>query len=139
VEFIEKASLMSGVDCGAAQFFGREFSWFEKTACVGPLTLFFVDSMADANACAIPGASYVVLTDGANGASVVHEIGHHAQLLHRDDPENIMFAKPSETKDRLTRWQCCLIRSSQFVTARRHCLRVRSLPMRIREIHESHR
>lgn len=138
--FVRKEDLMQGVECGASQFFGGAFSWFEKTACVGspkPLTLFFVDSMAGkTNACTIDGTSYVVLTDGANGASVVHELGHHAELRHRADPLNIMFASQSDTKDKLTSWQCCVIRSCEFVFATHHCKPQRSLGFRLRRTHE---
>jgi hypothetical protein len=140
--FVRKETHMEGVSCGASQFFGSAFSWFEKTACVGspkPLTLFFVDSMAgNSNACTIDGTSYVVLTDGANGASVVHELGHHAELGHRDDPANIMFASQSDTKDKLTSWQCCVIRSCEFVFATHHCEPRRSLLFRLRRTHEKY-
>lgn len=123
LEFSSKADLMTGVECGASQFFSSAFPWFEKNACkpslfsaVKPLTLYFVDSMADANACTISRTSYNILTDGSNGASVVHEFGHHADLSHRDNPANIMFASGSNTKDQLTTWQCCMMRSSSFVS-----------------------
>jgi hypothetical protein len=142
IEFLEQPGLMSGVICGAGQIFTGAFSWLEKESCAGspkPLTLFFVDSLENANACTIPRTSYVVLTDGANGASVVHELGHHADLFHRDDAQNIMFAEPSETKDQLTGWQCCMIRSSSFVNQMGYCLRVRSLSDRIRARHQSYR
>lgn len=141
VEFIEQAGLMNGVSCGGL-LFRKAFSWFEKTSCTGspkPLTLFFVDTMSGTNACTFPRTSFTVLTDGANGASVVHEIGHHADLFHRDDRVNIMFVDPSDTKDKLTHWQCCMIRSSAFVNATTHCGRVRSLTTRIQAIHSAHR
>lgn len=141
IEFVRQADLMSGVECGASQFFSRAFPWFEKHACKKPplstskpLTLFFVDSMAGANACTISRTSYIVLTDGANGASVVHEFGHHADLTHRDDPQNIMFAAASDTKDQLTEWQCCMMRSSEFVSQIDKCRPLPSLGQRLRAI-----
>jgi hypothetical protein len=141
IEFVQNADLMNGVSCGGSQFFSPAFSWFEKEACKGspkPLTLYFVDSMKGANACTIANTSYVVLTDGVNGASVVHEIGHHATLGHRDDPQNIMFATASETKSQLTKWQCCMIRSSAFVRHVERCGRIPSLRARIATIHQSY-
>lgn len=141
IEFVRKADLLTGVECGAGQFFSKAFPWFEKHACkkgplstTKPLTLYFVDSMADANACTIRQTSYIVLTDGANGASVVHEFGHHADLLHRDDPQNIMFAEPSATKDKLTEWQCCMMRSSEFVSQLTKCEPLPSLAQRFADL-----
>ena len=117
------------------------YPWFEKNACkpspfsaIRPLTLYFVDSMAGANACTISRTSYIVLTDGANGASVIHEFGHHADLRHRDETENIMFGTASDTKDQLTNWQCCMMRSSLFVSQIGACFTRRSLVERIREV-----
>ena len=81
------------------------------------ITIYFVDNIQGANACSIPGSNYIVITDGGNGASVAHEIGHLASIFsHSDDPENIMYAKPSDTKDKFTKNQCCLIRSSKYAT-----------------------
>ncbi|MGE5692516.1 MAG: hypothetical protein ACM3YF_01910 [Candidatus Zixiibacteriota bacterium] len=142
MSFVRRQDLMQGVECGATQFFGSAYSWFEKTACVGspkPLTLYFVDTMAgNSNACTIDGTSYVVLTDGANGATVVHELGHHAELQHRADPANIMFADQSNTKDKLTSWQCCVIRSCEFIFATHHCEPQRSLGFRLRRTHDKY-
>ncbi len=142
VEFVRNADHMTGVECGASQFFSRAFPWFERNTCprsffsaIKPLTLYFVDSMADANACTISRTSYVVLTDGANGASVVHEFGHHADLSHDDNPENIMFGTASATKDQLTNWQCCMMRSSNFVSQIGVCFTRRGLGVRLRELH----
>ncbi|MBA7674470.1 hypothetical protein ES703_82684 [subsurface metagenome] len=140
VNFLTNRDLMSGVHCGVRQLVSREYHWFEEHACKRPLfasskplTLYFVDSMADANACTIPRTSYAVLTDGANGASMVHELGHHADLTHRDDSQNIMFAEPSDTKDKLTKWQCCMIRTSAFLSEAWKCEK-RSLKDRLSEV-----
>jgi hypothetical protein len=99
VHFLPKESLLDGVECGASQFFSSKYPWFEKNACLKPpfsttkpLTIYFVNSMADANACTISRTSYIVATDGANGASIVHEFGHHADLSHHDDTQNINFS-----------------------------------------------
>jgi hypothetical protein len=145
VEFTRKGDLMTGVSCSVSQLFSKAYHWFEGHSCkpvhfppIWPLTLFFVDSLKDANACTIPRTSYIVLTDGANGASLVHELGHHADLLHRDDPNNIMYAKPSDTKDQLTKWQCCMIRSSAFVSQMRQCRKMQGFGKRIAEIHRSY-
>jgi hypothetical protein len=141
IEFVRKQDLMKDVECGASQFFSSAFPWFEKHSCKGgvlsatkPLTLFFVDSMKDANACTISRTSYIVLTDGANGASVVHEFGHHCDLSHRDDPQNIMFAEASDTKDQLTDWQCCMMRTSEFVSQIFKCRPLPPLGQRLQYI-----
>ena len=142
VDFVRKADLMTGVECGVSQFFSTQYPWFERSACprsffsaIKPLTLYFVDSMAGTtNACTISRTSYVVLTDGANGASVVHEFGHHADLQHRDETENIMFGSASDTKDELTSWQCCMMRSSNFVSQIGVCFTRRGLGVRVGEL-----
>ena len=123
VEFIRKPEYLTGTRCGLGGLFSRHHLWFNDNACpqppfsfVVPVTVFFVDSMDGSNACSIPGTNYVVLTDGANGASLAHEIGHLSALTHHDDSQNIMFAAASDTKDQFARYQCCMIRSSQYAT-----------------------
>lgn len=147
VQFVPNEDLLEGVECGASQFFSSAYPWFERNACpkppfstTKPLTVYFVDSMADANACTISRTSYIVATDGANGASIVHEFGHHADLMHHEDPQNIMFESASDTKDQLTPWQCCMMRSSTFVTQIEPCLRETriSLVGRIERLHRSY-
>jgi hypothetical protein len=96
--------------------------------------------MADANACTISRTSYIVATDGANGASIVHEFGHHADLSHHDDTQNIMYGTASDTKDQLTKFQCCMMRSSTFITQIEPCIRNPeiSLISRIKRVHLSY-
>lgn len=129
LEYLEKQELLTGVSCGASQLFSEAFSWFERKACDNfpgattvPLTIYFVDSMdGTATACAVPNTSYVIMTDESNGTCIVHELGHQADLLHRDDPDNIMFGTTTTTRHKLTTWQCCILRSSIFVSQIRSC------------------
>ncbi len=124
LEYLKKQEFLSGTSCGLSALFSEYYLWFTAHECIqppfsfiAPVTIYFVDSIQGANACSIPGTNYVVITDGGNGASVAHEIGHLASIFsHSDDPRNIMYAKPSDTKDKFTKNQCCLIRSSKYAT-----------------------
>lgn len=124
VEFLANADAMTTASCSVKGFFSRNHVWFSENACqqppgtfLVPITAYFVDSMASgSNACAMSRTNHVILTDGANGASLAHEIGHLADLMHHDDAQNIMYDTQSETKDTFTRHQCCMIRSSKYAT-----------------------
>lgn len=130
IEFIEGGERARTLGCDVGHILGStDFAWLEQRACFGgfvgpkPLTIFMLDELADgANACAVLRTSYILATDGANGASIVHELGHQSDLSHDDDPENIMFASASATKDQLTTWQCCMMRSSKFASSNPTCL-----------------
>jgi len=47
--------------------------------------------------------------------TLAHEMGHAGDLLHRDEADNLMTT-PTRTASNLTSWQCCVLRSSRFVT-----------------------
>lgn len=97
------------------------------------------DELADGKSgCTIDGSSYILLAAVANGASVAHEVGHHAELQHRSDPTNIMFSGESSTKDKFTKWQCCMIRSCEFVFSSYHSDSVQPLGLRLRNTHEKY-
>lgn len=125
-EVIVRAGSLEGGTCGIGNILEDDWAWFNRTACQATctVTVYFVreldsgDPAFDLNGCAIPGANWVRVDNDGDGATVVHEIGHLADLWqHTADPDNIMTDQPGGTGDRITEHQCCMIRSSRFACA----------------------
>lgn len=108
--------------CGAGGFFSKHHLFFERNSCASvetaavTITAYFVPKYEGANGCAIPRTDYIVIGEDATLATVAHEIGHHADLTHRDDRTNVMFDAAGNDATAFTRWQCCLIRSARYAT-----------------------
>lgn len=122
-EVIIRPGSLDGGTCEFGNIFGEDWSWFNRTACQDSctVTVYFVreldsgDPAFDLNGCAIPGSNWVRVDNDADGATVVHEIGHLADLWgHTADPNNIMTDQGGGTGDQITEQQCCMIRTSRF-------------------------
>lgn len=122
-DVVVRPDVLEGTTCGIANIFTEWWTWFNRTACqeACTATVFFVrdldsgDPTRNLNGCAIPGDNWVRVDNDADGATVVHEIGHLADLWgHTDDPDNIMTNQPGGTGDQITEHQCCMIRSSRY-------------------------
>jgi hypothetical protein len=122
-DVIIRPEALEGGTCEFDDIFDADWAWFNRTACQESctVTVYFVreldsgDPASDLNGCAIPGTNWVRVDNDADGATVVHEIGHLADLWeHTDDPDNIMTDQPGGTGDQITEHQCCMIRTSRF-------------------------
>ena len=123
-ELIRKPEFMTGTRCEFSGMFSDFFLWFSARACpcCPTVTVYFVSSMDGASGCAYPGSDWVIVASpngGGDGTTVVQEIGHLADLwAHSSDPNNVMTdqQQPGATHDQITRWQCCMIRTSRFAS-----------------------
>ncbi len=125
-DIVVRPDLLEGTDCAFGSIFSEWWTWFNRQACQAPctVTVFFVreldsgDPTSDLNGCAYPGANWVRVDNDADGTTVVHEIGHLADLWgHTSDPDNIMTDQPGGTGDQITDHQCYMIRTSRFACA----------------------
>jgi hypothetical protein len=103
--------------CGAADLLGRFFSWASARAAPSPaLTIYFVAELGNLAGCSIPGTDWIIVSLGTDGTTVVHEIGHLADLWrHHPDPANVMTDRPGGTHDGITPSQVAMIRTCRFV------------------------
>jgi hypothetical protein len=102
--------------CGPGAVTGRFFPWASARCAAAPcLTVYFVEDLGALAGCAVPGADWIVAELRTDGTTVVHELGHLADLWrHRADPDNVMTDRPGGTHDRIDPWQAALIRTSRF-------------------------
>lgn len=76
----------------------------------------WVSSLADGKrGCYLLPESFILIAASGAQDTLAHEMGHAGDLLHRDDADNLMTT-PTRTGSNLTTWQCCVVRSSRFVT-----------------------
>jgi len=103
-------------ECGLRALAGRFFPWASSRAAGAPcLTVFFVEDLGPFAGCAVPGADWIVVELGTDGTTVVHELGHLADVWrHHPDPDSVMTDRPGGTHDRISPWQAALIRTSRF-------------------------
>lgn len=123
-EIIKKPEYLTSTTCDPVDVFSKFFSWFSSRSCscCSTVTVYFVKSMKGASGCAFPGTSWIRLDESADGTVIVHEIGHLADLWpHSKDPDNVMTNLDGGTHDQLTRFQCCMIRTSRFARFKRPC------------------
>jgi hypothetical protein len=59
--------------------------------------------------------SFILVAATRAPDTLAHEMGHAGDLLHRDEADNLMTT-PTRTASNLTSWQCCVLRTSRFVT-----------------------
>jgi hypothetical protein len=119
-EPVRAAPLPAGIEpptCGLHALVGRFFAWASSRAAAPGITVFFVESLGRYAGCAVPGADWVLVDLRTDPTTIVHEIGHLADLwAHHRDPANIMTNRPGGGHDRLTPFQARVIRTSRFVT-----------------------
>ena len=127
-EIVETDRHRTDLPCGFGSLFTSHHHWFVRNECppegsIIPITIYFVESIDGARGCSIPGSNYVLVDPGASNATIAHELGHLADLwLHSDEPTNVMFTPTTNDSVNFTRNQCCMIRSSKYVTtASRSC------------------
>jgi hypothetical protein len=103
---------------GPEALIGPFFRWASaRSAGSPPLTVYFVEDLGSLAGCAVPGADWIVVDLNTDGTTLVHEIGHLADLWrHTEDPGNVMTDRPGGTHDGLTRLQAGFIRTCRFVT-----------------------
>ncbi len=122
--FVEKPEFLTTTSCDGGGMFTSFFKWFSWNTCrcCNMITIYFVQSMTNAGGCAYPGTDFIIIPhDGAGtsmGNVIVQEAGHLCDLWgHSSDPDNVMTDQPGGTSDQTTDHQCCIIRSSRFVSA----------------------
>ena len=121
IEFLNAPNRMRTFDCGAGGLFSAQHVFFERNARRGigrlspTITVYYIEDITNARGCHIPRTDYVVLDREVSDDSLAHELGHAGDLTHSDDTTNLMNT-PSRTASNLTRWQCCLIRSSRIAS-----------------------
>lgn len=103
--------------CGVGDLLARFFSWASARAAPSPtLTIYFAEELGNLAGCSIPGADWIIVALGTDGTTVVHEIGHLADLWrHHPDPANVMTDRPGGTHDGITPTQLGMIRTCRFV------------------------
>jgi hypothetical protein len=119
VEDVQPVRIPDGMPppaCGPAALFGRFFAWASGRAAEAPrLTVYFVEDMRPLAGCAVPGTDWIVVDLRTDGTTVVHEMGHLADLWrHHPDPANVMTDRAGGSHDRITRFQAAMIRTSRF-------------------------
>jgi hypothetical protein len=131
-ETIETDEHQSGIECGFSMLFGSDFYWFRNNECRGfgsimPITVFFVEDIQGSKGCSVPGANFILADLEASNATIAHELGHLSDLWgHSDAPNNVMFSPSTDASVNFTGTQCCMIRSSKYVTTvTYHCLRLK--------------
>ena len=104
---------------GLGALTGGFFPWASSRAPFAPtLTIYFVDDLGPLAGCAVPGADWVVVERGTDGTTIVHEIGHLADLwTHTNDPHNVMTDRPGGRHDEITLFQQRLLQTCPFVTS----------------------
>ena len=124
-ETIETEKHLS-VDCGAGLLVDADFYWYKRKECRGvgaiqPVTLFFIEELDGEKGCSIPGSNFMLVDPAASNATIAHELGHLCDLwVHSSDPANVMYSPSSNASVEFSGSQCCLIRSSRFVTTASH-------------------
>lgn len=101
--------------CSARGLFSPFFRWASAQADAHALTVYVVEDFGALAGCSFPGADWVVLDSHTDGTTLVHELGHLADLWrHTGDPHNVMTDQAGGSHARLTRFQAAMIRSSRF-------------------------
>jgi hypothetical protein len=104
--------------CSARGLFTGFFLWASTRADARALTVYLVEDFGELAGCSYPGADWVVLDSRTDGTTLVHELGHLADLWrHTKDPQNLMTDQPGGSHDQLTRVQVAMIRTSRFARA----------------------
>ena len=120
-EVVQKPEFLNGTTCDVSGLFSDSFVWFSANACTccSAITVYFVNSVDGADGCSYPATNWVKIAAGGDGAVVVHEMGHLADLTHSDDPNNVMYGTHDPAKgthDQITKFQCCMFQTSHFAS-----------------------
>lgn len=106
--------------CNAGGWFSSKKSLYNSFALPGTVAAIFIrDIPGNSVGCHIPGTQYVLVDAGVTlNTTLAHEIGHACDLLrHRNStPKNLMCsASVPRTGSELTKWQRCVVRTSNNV------------------------
>ena len=127
-EFVEKPEFLNSTGCDFGNMFTKFFKWmsWNTCRCCNTVTVYIVNNMTNASGCAFPGTDFIIVAR-ANGRPdpvsfmgniMVQETGHLCDLWdHSSDPNNVMTDQSGGTSDQVTEHQCCIIRTSRFVSA----------------------
>ena len=131
-----KAHLANASGCNASGYFGGDRAEYEMLSCcsgildslrclrfpsglIWPrhvLKAIWVRSISSGErGCYLLPESFILIASDRLPDTLAHEMGHAGDLLHRDEADNLMTT-PTRTASNLTGWQCCVVRSSRFVT-----------------------
>jgi hypothetical protein len=80
-----------------------------------PITVFIVRKITKKGGCSIGWLSDYVTLRYKHSHCLAHEVGHACNLLHTDDPENLMYPKSCDP-EKITPRQIILMRSSRHVS-----------------------
>ena len=118
-ELVRKPEFLDNTRCEFSGLFSDFFVFLSEQACgeASTVTVYFVRDIAAASGCAYPGTNWVTVDGQGDGTVVVQEIGHLAgHFWHTSDPNNVMTDQSGGTHDQITRFQCCLFRTSEFTS-----------------------
>jgi hypothetical protein len=131
-----KAHLANASGCNASGYFGSDRAEYELLQCCKgifasirclrfPSGLLWPRHVLKAiwvskldspdRGCYLLPESFVLIAASGAVDTLAHEMGHAGDLLHRDETDNLM-ATPTRIATNLTNWQCCVLRTSRFVT-----------------------
>ncbi|MDL1865559.1 hypothetical protein FBQ90_10330 [Betaproteobacteria bacterium PRO5] len=131
-----KSHLATASGCNASGYFGGDRAEFETLTCcngileslrclrfpsglIWPrhvLKAIWVRSISSGErGCYLLPESFILIASTRAPDTLAHEMGHAGDLLHRDEADNLMTT-PTRTASNLTGWQCCVVRTSRFVT-----------------------
>lgn len=134
IRIVEKPDLIRDVPSGFSAIFTHAFRWFSKNVCdcCSGVTVYFVATIEGGpRGLAIPGSNWILVAveNLIDDATIVHEIGHLADLWKHDgDRENVMAIHAGVPRTKLRKLQCCLIGSARFSHA---CGRIDRLPIEL--------
>lgn len=115
IEIIRKPELLESTTCKFTGIFSRFFTWFSYNSCgcCSSLTIYVVKTIQNDKAgCSYPGTDWLTLDSDADGITIVHEMGHLADMWgHNNDPNNLMHKNAGP---QITPRQCCMIRTARF-------------------------
>lgn len=132
-----RAHLARAPGCDFAGYFGTDRPEYERLSCCSGLiesvkclrfpsgfiwprhilkAIWVREIAGDAVGCTMLPESFVLVDASASAESLAHEMGHAGDLLHSDDVTNLMAPGSVRTGASLTGTQCCVVRSSRFVT-----------------------